>query len=360
MHDGPGSTPGESAKSASGHRWRRAVSVLAGVAIAGLVFAYLLPKIANYGAVWGVVESLSWLWAVALVAAATLNVLSDAPPWMTVLPGLGFLNALRMDLAGSALSQIAPGGAAVNAATQVGMLRSWGFDGSPVALAVSLTTIWNQLFVFGSPIVAVVGLAVEGSHDSALEWVAIAGLVLFAAIVVGFAIGLSSKRLAKRLGDAAASAGTWLTRLLHRRPVTWGGEDFVSFRNEAIGLLRRSWGSLTIATLANQLAVFLVLVVSLRAVGITSAQVSFVQAFAAWTLIRALGSIPITPGGIGVEEIALTGGLVGFGAHNAEAVAATLVYRFLTVVPTVVLGLASVATYNLGRPKQELDRTVTR
>jgi hypothetical protein len=32
-------------------------------------------------------------------------------------------------------------------------------------------------------------------------------------------------------------------------------------------------------------------------------------------------------------------------------VAATLVYRFLTVVPSIVLGLASVATYNVKNPK---------
>jgi uncharacterized membrane protein YbhN (UPF0104 family) len=76
------------------------------------------------------------------------------------------------------------------------------------------------------------------------------------------------------------------------------------------------------------LAVFLVLLVSLRALGITRAQVDLVEAFAAWSLVRALGSIPITPGGLGVEEVALSGALVGFGAGNAKAVAATLVYRF--------------------------------
>ena len=73
---------------------------------------------------------------------------------------------------------------------------------------------------------------------------------------------------------------------------------------------------------------FLVLLVSLRALGITRAQVDLVEAFAAWSLVRALGSIPITPGGLGVEEVALSGALVGFGAGNAKAVAATLVYRF--------------------------------
>jgi hypothetical protein len=43
--------------------------------------------------------------------------------------------------------------------------------------------------------------------------------------------------------------------------------------------------------------------------------------------------------------------LVGFGAHNAAAVAATLLYRSLTFVPSVVLGLAAAATYNLSKPR---------
>jgi uncharacterized membrane protein YbhN (UPF0104 family) len=52
-----------------------------------------------------------------------------------------------------------------------------------------------------------------------------------------------------------------------------------------------------------------------------------------------------------VQEIALSGALVGFGAPSAAAVATTLVYRSLTFLPSVVLGLAAVATYNLGKPR---------
>ena len=62
------------------------------------------------------------------------------------------------------------------------------------------------------------------------------------------------------------------------------------------------------------------------------------EAFAAWSLARILGSIPITPGGIGVVELSLTATLIGFGGNNAGVVAAVLVYRFLTMVPTLVLG----------------------
>ena len=76
---------------------------------------------------------------------------------------------------------------------------------------------------------------------------------------------------------------------------------------------------------------------------------TIVEAFAAWTLARILGAIPITPGGVGFVELGLTGVLVAFGASNAEAVAATLIYRFLTVVPTLVVGLLAAATWKVGQ-----------
>jgi len=101
---------------------KRLVTIVVAVAVAAVVFAYVLPKIADYGEVWGVIRSLSWPWILALFGAAALFILSDAPPWMAVMPGLGYFHALRMDLAGSALSQVLPGGAAVNAATQFGLL----------------------------------------------------------------------------------------------------------------------------------------------------------------------------------------------------------------------------------------------
>jgi putative heme transporter len=345
-HDRPVETPHHTRRDL-----KRIAGIVVGLSIVAVVFTYVLPKIADYGQVWHVVTTLSWWWILALVAASTLFILSDAPPWMTVLPGLGYLNALRMDLAGSALSQVLPGGAAVNVATQFGMLRSWGFQGRPVALAVSLTTLWNQFVTFGFPVIAIGALSLEGGHEGTLGPVALAGLVIVALLAGTIVAVLWSPDLARRLGDGAARGVTWAKAVFHKDPVGWAGDDLVRFRAEAIELLRHRWPALTLTTLVNQLAVFLVLLVSLRALGVGRAQVDLVEAFAAWSLVRALGSIPITPGGLGVEEVALSGALVGFGAGNAKAVAATLLYRFMTVVPSVVLGLIAVATYKLGKPK---------
>lgn len=327
----------------------RIIAAAVAIAVIAVVFAYLLPSIANYGRVWGVARTLSRGWILLLVAVTILNILSNGFPWMAALPALGFRNALRVALASGALSVLAIGGAALGVATQFRMLRSWGLEGGPVALATALTNIWGQLVSYAFPVVAVAALSAEGGRSRTLELVALVGLVLFAAILLCVGIGLSSARLTRRLGDLAAGGVTWLKRLVDRRPAAWSGDELVRFRSEALHLLRRRWPALTMTTLANQLAVFVVLLVTLRAVGVTAAEVTLPEAFAAWSIIRTLGKIPITAGGFGIEEIALTGALIGFGAHDAQAVSATLIYRFLTVVPNVVLGLAAAATYRRGR-----------
>ncbi len=62
------------------HRKRRTgrariIATVASVLIIGGVFAFALPKIANYGDVWGVVKTLSWQWLVVLALATVLNLL---------------------------------------------------------------------------------------------------------------------------------------------------------------------------------------------------------------------------------------------------------------------------------------------
>jgi uncharacterized protein (TIRG00374 family) len=331
----------------------RIIAMAVSVVVIAVVFAVVLPRIANYGDVWDVVKGLSWEWIVALVVAVLLNTATYGPPWVAALPGLSYWHATRATLASTALSSVIPGGAAVGMATSFAMLKAWGFQGRPVGLAVVVTSVWNQLVILGVPIVALAGVAAQGGRNHTLELVALIALGVFVLIVVGFAVGLSSARLARRVGDRAARLVSWVKGIVHKAPVKWKGESFVRFRDETIGLIRRRWWFLTLATLAGHLTVFIVLVVSVRAVGVPRAEVTIVEAFAAWALARVLGSIPITPGGVGFVELGLTGVLVAFGASNAEAVAATLIYRFLTVVPTLVLGLVAAATWNVGKRRRE-------
>jgi uncharacterized protein (TIRG00374 family) len=162
--------------------------------------------------------------------------------------------------------------------------------------------------------------------------------------------GLSTPALARGIGDLVARVASWGLRLIRRKPVTWNGEAFVRFRERTNSLLRRRWHVLTATTLAGHLTVFILLLVTLRALGVSTSEVSAVEAFAAWSIVRLLGSIPITPGGLGVVELGLTTALVGFGGDQPEVVAAVLIYRALTILPTLVIGLVLGVTWKRYRP----------
>jgi uncharacterized protein (TIRG00374 family) len=324
---------------------KRLVLGAVSLAIIAATFVYFLPTIANYGAVWDVVKQLSWGWIAALLAATALNLATFAPPWQVALPGLSFVQALTVTQASTALSIVVPGGIAAGMAGSYGVLRGWGLPSRDVTRAITLTGLWNQFLNLSFPIVAVFLLAIYGESTAALATVAFVGVAVLGVVVAGFVLVLVSGRLAEDIGDVAARLANWALGKVRRGPVSWNGKSFERFRDEAGDFLERRWHLLTLAALVGNLTVFLLLLLSLRALGVSSSEVSAHEAFAAWALVRIVASVPITPGGIGVVELGLTGALVGFGGDNATVVAAVLVYRFLTTVPTLLLGLAAAFTW---------------
>ena len=94
-----------------------------------------------------------------------VNLLTFAPPWLALLPGLRFWQALMMTQATTALSLVVPGGAAVGIATAYGMLRRAGFGRRTIARSVTLVSLWNQLANLAYPIVAVFLLTIAGRGD---------------------------------------------------------------------------------------------------------------------------------------------------------------------------------------------------
>jgi putative heme transporter len=337
-----------------GKHQRRMLGGVATAIVVGAVFVFVLPRIADYRDVWDVIKGLSWQDGLLLLGATVLNIATFPPPWMVVLPGLGFRQALVLTQASTALSMISPAGAAVGMAGSYSMLRSWGFGAGSVALAVAVTGIWNQFANLAFPIVGLALLTGIDEEHPALRTAALIGLSVLVVAIAAFAFALSKPRRARRIGDLAARGTSRVLRLLRREPVGWGGDELAAFRGRALGLLRRRWHVLTAATLVGHLTVFLLLLVCLRAVGVSAVEVSWIEAFAAWALIRILGALPLTPGGVGIVELGLSGALVAFGASNADAVAATLLYRSLTVLPTLALGLLAAVTWRSHHPGDRL------
>jgi len=333
-----------------GRNWRRLLGGAATVIVVAAVFLFILPRIADYRDVWDVLLDVGWAEAALLLGATVLNLVTFAPPWMVALPGLGFRPAFMLSQASTALSMVAPAGAAVGMAGSYGLLRSWGFGSGAVALAVALTGVWNQLANLTFPIVGLALLSGVDQDHPALTTAAFIGIGVLVVVMAVFVLALSSPRRARAIGGLAARGATRVKGWFRRKPVKWNGESLARFRRGALGLLRRRWHVLTLATLVGHLTVFLLLLVCLRVVGVSESEISWIQAFAAWSLVRILGALPITPGGVGIVEVGLSGALVAFGASNADAVAATLLYRALTVLPTLGLGMLAAATWRRHRP----------
>ncbi len=133
-------------------------------------------------------------------------------------------------------------------------------------------------------------------------------------------------------------------RLLHLR----GGSPheaigrFVT-RLRTLRLRRRDWGKVLGYALANWLTDAGVLAVSILAIGGT---VPWRGLLLAYGVRIAAGSISITPGGLGVVEGALAVALMGVGMHRPSAVAAVLLYRFISFWMVTAVGWA---VYLLGQ-----------
>lgn len=336
-------------------RRRQLLFAALGLAVVAVTFFVVLPKVANYGDVWDVVKTLDTKWLIALFVAVVVNIVTFAPPWMVALPGLRFRQAIPFTQASTAFTYIAPGGGLVGMAGSYGLLRTWGFGSNEVARAVTLTGVWNQLANLLLPVIAVLLLSIEQQRDAFLSTVAVVGAVVFSVAVCLLTLVLWSDGLARGVGEAVESVANRALRIVRKGPFTGWPDRLVAFRRSTVDLIRRRWAWLTLAALLGNITVFAVLLVCIRAVGIGSDELTWVEAFAGWSLARALQLIPLTPGGVGPVELGMTGILVGFGGANAEVVAAVLLYRAFTILPTLLLGLATIAAWRWLGPGRERE-----
>jgi uncharacterized protein (TIRG00374 family) len=122
-----------------------------------------------------------------------------------------------------------------------------------------------------------------------------------------------------------------------------------------VDVMQTRWVQVTFSTLLLQLISWAILVLALRGLeaGTGTVTVTWTEALAAFSFARVASFIPITPGGLGTVDAALTALLTGYDATSSQALAADLVWRAATYVPQVLLGapgLPVVAGH--GRPPQ--------
>jgi uncharacterized protein (TIRG00374 family) len=304
------------------------------------IFYYLLSGI-ELGDVWAEIRAMTWLEDLILAAIAAWNLATYAFVWMSVTPGLSFWRAMVMTQSTTAVTNTVPGGSAIGIGMTYVMLGSWGYSRSRTSVAVLVSGVWNAFAKLGLPVLALALVALQGNASVARITAALLGIAGLAAAVVVFALMLRSEQMAERFGVQAGRVASRLLRLVRRPPVAGWELATVKFRARTLDLLEHRWMPVTATTLVSHLSLYVVLLVTLRHVGVSNAEVSWAEVLAVFAFARLATAIPLTPGGAGVVEVVLVGGLVAAGGAKAEVVAAVLVYRALTWLLPIPLGVGT-------------------
>ncbi|MEM7339566.1 MAG: lysylphosphatidylglycerol synthase transmembrane domain-containing protein [Actinomycetota bacterium] len=307
------------------------IQTIVGLVVVGAAFVWGLPSFASYGQVWAALGDLRLELALALVVVGALNL--TAPSWsqLAALPGLRFRPALLVDWVTSAVTNAVPGGSALAVGLTWSMYRRIGFGRGAVARSIVVTGVWDIFMKLSLPLLAVAWLSTERPVGPGLIQAAAVGAAFFVVVAVlaaVLAIGPTASAVVGAALDRLPGVGDgWIERL-------------DSMRADTLALVRTRGLRLTFWTLAGHLNVYLLLVLCLRSVGVTSTELSAAGILAAFAFGRLVTALPLTPGGLGVMELGLTGALAAVGsADEAAVVAAVLIFRFATFFLTIPLGL---------------------
>jgi uncharacterized membrane protein YbhN (UPF0104 family) len=323
----------------------------------------VLPQIASYSSVWQTLTTLGWPQVTVLAAVSIFNLFTYWAQMVAAMPGLTLAQAAVNNQSSTTVANIMPGGGAIAVGVAVAMFRSWGFTGPEIGLLISTTGVWNSFMKLALPVAALGLLAITGEATGALIAPAAAGLGILAGSLVLFALALWRPSFAHGIGNGLGRARSRLGRLVHRPPARDWGNAAVRFRDQTIHLLARRWIPLTVTTVVSHLGLYAVLLVALRALGVSAREVSWAQVLAVFALARLLSAIPITPGGLGVVELALIGGIYTAGhartgvpaaEFRAQVTAATLLFRTLTYGIQIPLGAL---TYLIWQNKRSWRRS---
>jgi uncharacterized protein (TIRG00374 family) len=232
---------------------------------------------------------------------------------------------ITSQLAANSFGRVVPGGVAAAGAVQYAMLVRAGV---PSAAAASGMTA-SSLLLFGTlltlPLLALPAILGGVAVDPHLTKAALAGAALFVLMVALGAACVIWDRPLILAGRATQAIRNRVRK--DREPLTGLPQRLLSERDIVLSVLGREWWEALLLAAGRWLLDYLTLVAALYAVD-ARPHVSLV--LLAFCTAQLLGTMPLTPGGLGFVEAGLTGTLALAGVGGGAAVLATLAYRLVS------------------------------
>lgn len=255
---------------------------------------------------------------------------------------------------GTAVSKGVPLGGAVGTAMRWSIARDSGvgstrFASTLIAYGIA-TTFVSWLLPFGALLIDLTQRSASGTD--------IAILIVIAAVVTASAVFWMIVLRSERLEGWAAGRIRTMWSKMAGRITSLDAHDpagsVAAVRHELFQIARRPLPLLG-RTMLAQLCGSVILYVALRSLGVGT-ELEATEFFRLFFITHLLGTFAPTPGGIGVVEAGATGALVAAGVETTTALAAVLVYRFLTYVVPIIFGAA---LYLVWRVRSARSRAAT-
>ena len=317
-------------KAARGKHWWLRWVVLSVVAVVlGVEVILVRDQLAK---AWTSLFEANWWWLVAAMAAAAASMHSFAQIQRTLLRSAGVhVRQLRSEAAfyaANSLSTTLPGGPVISATFLLRQQRIWG--------ASTVVASW-QLVMSGA--LQAVGLAVLGLGGAFFlgaknnPFSLLFTLGGFVALLLLAQAVASRPELIEGIGSKVLS---WVNSI-RGKPADTGLDKWreILMQLESVSLSRRDLAVAFSWSLFNWVADVACLGFAAYAAGDHASVAGLTVAYAA---ARAVGTIPLMPGGLLVVEAVLVPGLVSSGMGLPNAISAMLIYRLISWLFIAAIG----------------------
>ena len=321
----------------------RVLQVVLGLVVAIGMLGWGLPYFAqtSWSEVFDVLGTVPWWKAVVFTAIVVAGLYCYTFVMTGAMPGLSHTRALILNVCGSSVSNLLPGGGAVGLAATYSIAKSWGFSVAAVTTMAVVTGVWNVLARAALPVIAITGLS-WGATDlpPSMREAAWAAIITGGVVITLFVLAIATDAGARRLGRG-------IDRLL--RAVRRGHTDRVevaltSMRTRTAETVRVGWLRMTLG-MVGFFGLYYVLFLLCTAT--TGIELPFGQLFAAYAIGRLLTAVGVTPGGLGVTEAGTAAALVAWGADPAASMSGVVLFSIFTHLLEVPLGAIGWVAWSL-------------
>ncbi len=289
----------------------------------------------------------AWLAVMALLQVGTL-----ACVWVLqrlALHARSWPSVIESQLAGNAISKVAPGGGAVGAALQYRMLVQDGISQTAAVGGLTAANLLTFAVVLALPIMAIPAVLRGTVARTLVETSLLAGGAFILLAGIGAASFASDRPL--------AWAGRTIQRIRnrvrpHAEPLRTLPARLLKERDRILASIGPRWKVALLATIGRWAFDYATLLAALAAVGSRPRPVLVLLAFCA---AQVLAQIPITPGGLGFVEAGLTAMLALAGVNGEDAVVATFAYRLFSYWLPLPAGIVAYVIHERWPPRKPAE-----